>query len=434
MQTTLEETGKHAVKLSVEVPPEEFKPDIDAAYRRIASSISIPGFRKGKVPRQVIDAQIGREAVMEEFVREALYSYYLDAVREHDLAPIGDPDLNLDDIDEAKPLTFTAEVEVRPRLALTENDYKGLKVKRPATEAIDEDIDQAVERLQDRFAELEDVSHRATDGDYVVVDLRATSGDEEIAEATRSDVLYEVGSGTFTPKLDQELPGSKKGDIHKYTDTLPDGLGGDHAGKDVSFSVLVKEVKAKKLPEADDEFAKTASEFDTMDELREDLRTRIGESKEQEADQLVRDRVLEAAVDEVDVELPDTLIDHETQHRIESAEQRAERAGVTLAQMLEIQGWDEERFRADAHDHAVRAVKADMVLESVGRAEEIEVTAEDLGKEIAALAQLSQRDPQELATQMNQTGQMNALAGDILRAKALDVMVESADITPEDPS
>ncbi|MEX2421919.1 MAG: trigger factor family protein, partial [Actinomycetota bacterium] len=145
MQTTLEETGKHAVKLTVEVPPEEYTPDIEAAYRRIASSINIPGFRKGKVPRKIIDAQIGHETVIEEFVRDSLYTYYVEALREHDLAPIGDPDLNIDDIDEAKPLTFTAEVEIRPRLALTDADYKGLEVRRPPTEATDEDVSEALD-------------------------------------------------------------------------------------------------------------------------------------------------------------------------------------------------------------------------------------------------------------------------------------------------
>ncbi len=431
MQTTLEETGKHSVKLTIEVPPEEFAKDLDAAYRKVSRSVSIPGFRKGKAPRKIIDAQVGQDAVLEEFVRDSLYGYYLEAVREHDLAPVADPDIDLDDVDEAKPLKFTAALEVRPRLELDESDYKGLKVEKSATEITDEEIDENLDRLRDRFAELEVVERPATDGDYVVVDLRATLNDEEVEEATRPDALYEVGSGLFTPKLDEELAGKRKGDILKYGDVLPEELG-ERGGQEVTFTVLVKEVKGKRLPEADDEFAKLASEFDTLDELRADLRTRLEELKEREATQALRDQVLEAMIAKTEVDLPDTLIEHETEHRVENARERAERAGIALEQMLEMQGWDEARFRSDAQNHAIRAVKADLVLEAVARKEEFEVTPEEIATEINALAQLSGQDAKGLAKRLNATGQVTSIASDIIRSKALDLLVEHAEIVPED--
>jgi trigger factor len=192
-------------------------------------------------------------------------------------------------------------------------------------------------------------------------------------------------------------------------------------------------VKALRLPEPDDAFASTASEFDTIAELREDLREKLGEVKGREADGIVRDRVLQALVDDVDVDLPDSLIEGETEHRIRHAEQQATRYGLTLDQMLEIQGWDRDRLKQDSRDHAVRAIMSDLVLEAVARAESLDVTAEELGAEIGRMAEAYDRDPKELAKQLDRSGQVVTLAGDIIRSKALDILVERADITEESP-
>ena len=220
MQTTLESTGAHTVKLSIEVQPDEFGKDLDRAYTRIAEQVRIPGFRKGKAPRKVIDAQVGREAVLEEFIEIAIPAYYRNALREHDLAPIGDPDISLDAVDIAAPLRFSAEVEVRPRLAFSKEEYRGLAVTRPAAIVEEADVDATIERLRDRFAELESVQRPLADGDYAVVDLRATDGDAEVADLSRPDAMYEVGSATFVEGLDRELRGKKVGDIVRFTETL----------------------------------------------------------------------------------------------------------------------------------------------------------------------------------------------------------------------
>lgn len=427
MQTTLESTDKHTVKLTIEVPPEEFGKDLDRAYRRVAQQVKIPGFRKGKVPRQVIDAQIGRDAVLGEFLEDSVPNYYREALREHDLAPITDPDIDLGEFEEGKPLVFTAVVEVRPRLKLEKSQYEGIHVDRPAPEVTDEEVDRFLNSLRDRFAELETVAHPATEGDFVVMDIRATVHGEEIAEGTRQDYLYGLGTGEFGDVLDEELKGKRAGEILKFNDTLGPGAG-ERAGQEVAFQVLVKEVKAKKLPAADDEFAKVASEFDTLDELKQSLREQLLKNRERGADAEVRDRVLEAMIDSVEVELPDTLIDEEVQHRVLHAQERAEQAGMSLPQLLETQGFDELRFRADARDHAIRAIKADLVLEAVARSEDLQVTPEELGGEIAGLAQALGREPKELAKSLDRSGQVVSLAGDIIRSKALDLLVERADI------
>lgn len=427
MQTTVEETDKHKVKLTIEVSPEEFGKDLDRAYRKVAQQVRIPGFRKGKVPRQIIDAQIGREAVLGEFLEDSVPGYYRDAMRENDLAPITEPDIDVEQLEEGKALVFTATVEVRPRLKLEASEYQGIEIPRPSAEATDEDVQRLLDSLRDRFAELEPIGRPARAGDYVSMDLRSTVHGEEIPEATRTDYLYEVGSGEFGEKLDAELEGKRAGEILKLNDVLPARFG-ERGGQEVSFSVLVKEAKGKRLPEADDEFAKTASEFDTLEELKANLREQIGQNKQRAADGEVRDRVLQSLIDRVEVDLPETLIDDEVEHRVSHARERAEQIGMTLDQVLSSQGVDELRFRADARAHAIRAIKADLVLESIARSEGIEVTADELGREISGLAAALGRDVKEVAKSLDRSGQVVSLAGDIIRSKALDVLVHHAKV------
>jgi trigger factor len=423
MQSTVEETGRHSVKITVEVPPDQFAKDLERAYRRIAQQIRVPGFRKGKVPRRIIDAQLGRDAVLDEFVHDTVPSYYAQAVRENELAPISEPDVSVEQAEEGKPLIFTATMEIRPRLTL--DDYKGIVVPAPSTEVTDRDVDEFIDRLRERFAELETVAHPARRGDYVVADVRAYVHDQEVEGLTLADQLYEVGSEQIVPELDKELEGKRKGEIIKFNAKLPERFG-ERAGQEVSFQVLVKEVKAKRLPAVDDDFAKSASEFDTLEELRADLRVTLKEAKEQEARAELRDLVLQELVSRVDVDLPDRLVDEEMERRVEQATERAQRAGMTLQQVLEAQGWDELRLRSDARAHAIRAIKADLVLEAVARQEGMTVTADELKSAIADLASGLGRDPKEIAKALERSGQVTALAGDIIRSKALDLLVEQA--------
>jgi trigger factor len=426
MQSTVEESGRHTVVLTVEVPTEEFARDLDRAYRRIGQQIKVPGFRKGHVPKRIIDAQIGHDAVMQEFIEDAIPQYYSEAVREHELAPIAEPEISLEKSDEGQPLVFSATVEVRPRLQLDgwREDVQGVEM--PDAAVTDADVDQFVDRLRDRFSEVETVGRPARRGDYVLADIRATVHDQEIPELTLPDQLYEIGSEQIVPELDAELENARPGAILKFNATLPERIG-ERAGEEVTFQVLVKEVKAKKLPAADDEFAKTASEFDTLAELRDDLRTKLADAKAAEARGEFRDRVLKTLVDRVDVELPDRLVGHETEHRVQEATRRAERAGLTLDQVLEAQEWDELRFRGDARAHATRAIKSDLVLEAVARQEGISVTPEEIAAAVQDLAQALGREPKEVAKSIEKSGQVTSLAGDIIRSKALDLLVEAAE-------
>jgi len=433
METTVERTAEHTVKLTIEVPSEQLAKDLDTTYRAIAREVKIPGFRPGKAPKPIIDAQVGADVVLEEFVSSSVPRYFRSAVTDEDLAPIGEPEVDVEQLEPGKPFIFTATVEVRPRLELTKADYEGVRATRPPTEVTDEEIDAYVERLRRQFAELEPVERAAQEGDFVTVNLSATKHGETVDGLTREDYLYSVGSGEFGAKLDAELAGTKPGDIVIVEEDLPVERFGEELAGPTSLRALVKDVKSLKLPDPDDAFAKTASEFDTMDELRADLHDKIHEVKEREAQGVIRDRVLQAMIDTVDVDLPASLVEDETNHRMRHAEENAGRYGISLDQMLEIQGWDRDRLAEDSRDHAIRAIKGDLVLEAVARAEDLQVSAEEIGVEIASLAEAYGREPKELAKQLDRTGQIVTLAGDIIRTKALDLLVEHADITDESP-
>jgi trigger factor len=434
MQTTLEGAGKHRVKLTVDVPAEETRPVLDLAYRHLAGSVNVPGFRKGKVPRRVIDAQVGEGAVMREFLDHALPDFYLRAVREHELAPVGDPefdDLDVSDVQDGG-LRFTATVEIRPRVEFTEADYKGVRLERPEVEVSERDVDEQLDRLRERFAELEAIGRPAQAGDFVVMDVTASTGGQEIAEAGGQGILYELGTEGLGPEVDVELQGTRPGGIHKATTKLPERYGPDLAGQEVTMSLLVKEVKAKRLPALDDEFARTASEFDTVDALREDVRTRVRALKEAQADAALRDEALQALSRKVaDVEIPDGLVDRETESRVESVRRRMELQGVTLQQFLDATQTTELSFRSDARNHAVRAIRADLALEAVARAEQIAVDDKDLDQVVEALARDLDRPVKEVRRQLEASGQITSLAGDIIRDRALNLVVENAEIVTE---
>ena len=303
METTVETTDPHTVKLTIEVPEEEVDKDLDRTYRSIANQIKIPGFRKGKVPKQIIDTQIGRDAILEEFVHSKVPTYFRQAVTDEDLAPITDPEIDVQQLEPGKPFIFSATVEVRPRLSFEESDYTGIRVTKPSIEVAESEIDDWIERLRERFSELEPVGRPVQQGDFVTADLTVMKGGETVEQASREDYLYFVGSGEVGEKLDVELVGAKPGAILKVSDALPERFGEELGGAEVEITVLVKDVKTRRLPEVDDDLAKTASEFDTIEQLRDDLRERLTEVKEREATAALRDLALQAMVEGIDVDL-----------------------------------------------------------------------------------------------------------------------------------
>jgi trigger factor len=296
-----------------------------------------------------------------------------------------------------------------------------IHVEAPSPDVTDEDIDEQLERLRDRFAELETVGRDARRGDFALIDLKGYRHDEPVEGASATDLLYEVGSRTGPPKLDEELEGTRPGAILKFSDVVPQG---ELAGQDLSFTVLVKEIKTKKLAPLDDEFAKTAGEFDSLDELKEDLRTRLADVKAQIAEEELRRRVLTAFVEASPLEPPEKLVDGEFNHRLEHIEADLKQAGLTLDQYAETGGQTELEIRRDIRIDAAASVKAELLLEELARREDLQIEDQDLGREIAMVAARSERDPKEVADQLVKSNQLGALVADVLRRKALDYLVD----------
>ena len=435
MRSTLEPVEPTKVRINVVVEPDELRPAIDRTARRLSREVRVPGFRKGKVPRQVIEARIGRDALLAEAIeQEAVPEFYAKAIEELGVQPLSRAQVEPPDYTDGEPLSFSATFEVKPELDLP--SYRGVEVERPALEVTDEHVDAQLERLRERFAQLEVIGRPLAKGDYAQIDLRATVHGQEIAELTRTDFLYEVGSGTVVPKLDEELEGKRKGDILKFNATLPEEAGEELAGREVTFSVLVKEAKAKVLPKLDDDFAQEASEFDTLDELKADLRQRLEDAAAQQLASELETRVLQAYLDQVEVPLPESLVHDELHYRANRFAQQLTYMGANLEQYLQAVGQTSDDIEADLRAQSERAVKAQLVLEAIARAEGFEASEEEVEAELARQAQRVNRTPEEVRKALAD-GRAGVISGDILRSKALAFLVEHAtqhDPAPDDAS
>jgi trigger factor len=435
VRSTLEPVEPTKVRINVVVEPDELRPAIDRTARRLSREVRVPGFRKGKVPRQVIEARIGREALLAEAIeQEAVPEFYARAIEELGVQPLSRAQVEPPDYTDGEPLSFSATFEVKPELDLP--PYRGVEVERPALEVTDEHVDAQLERLRDRFAQLEVIGRPLAKDDFAQIDLRATHHTDEIPELTRTDFLYEVGSGTVVPKLDEELEGKRKGDILKFNATLPEEAGEGLAGREVTFSVLVKEAKAKVLPKLDDDFAQEASEFDTLDELKADLRQRLEDAAAQQVAGELETRVLQAYLDQVEVPLPESLVHDELHYRANRFAQQLTYMGANLEQYLQAVGQTSDDIEADLRAQSERAVKAQLVLEAIARAEGFEASEEEVEAELARQAQRVNRTPEEVRKALAD-GRAGVISGDILRSKALAFLVEHAtqhDPAPDDAS
>ena len=430
LTTTSERIEDNKAKLRVEVPEASLKPALDAAYRRWANDIKVPGFRKGKVPRQLIDSRVGAEAVREEALREALPDFYVEAMGAEELEAIAPPDIQVVTFETGEPIVFEATVDLRPEVTIP--DLASVSVEAPSAEVSDDELNEQLDRLRDRFAELETIGREARRGDYVVIDLKGYRGEELVEGMSSPELLYEVGSQQGPPKLDGEVEGTKPGDILKFTDSVPRTEASSdepQEQEDISFTVLVKEVKAKKLPALDDEFAKTVGEFDSLDALKEDLSERLGDYQRQVVDQQVRNLVLERFIEASDLQPPERLVEDELGHRMSHVEEDLAGAGITLAQYAEQTGSTELEMRAEMRTQAELSVKAELLLEEVVRTQDIKIDDEDLGREIAYLAAQTETEPGELAKQLASSGRLRGVVADIMRRKALDYVVENANVT-----
>ncbi|HKE64726.1 MAG TPA: trigger factor [Micromonosporaceae bacterium] len=424
MKSTVETLSPTRVRLAIEVPFAELEPSLRKAYREIGSQVRVPGFRPGKVPSSVIDQRIGRGAVLNEAVQEAIPENIVAAVREHDVKSLGRPEVAITEFSDGQPLKFTAELDVRPEITVPDLDSIAITVD--DLELADSEIDEQVDALRQRFATLKTVDRPAALGDYVQLDLAATVDGVEVPGGTATNVSHEIGSQQLLPGLDDVLPGLSANDATTFVTQL---VAGDLAGKDADVAVTVRSVKEKQLPDLDDAFAQMASEFDTLDELRADVRGRIERVKRIEQLYAARDKVLADLVASADVPAPEGVVREEVETRKQAMTDELERMGASMADYLSAEDKTEEAIDAELSEAASEGIKIQLLLDTIADAEDIQVSDDEYSHEIVHRAQRVGMAPQAYYDQLVRSGAAAAVFGDVRRGKALELVMNRVKIT-----
>ncbi|MBF6439860.1 trigger factor [Nocardia cyriacigeorgica] len=424
VKSTVEQLSPTRVRINVEVPFEELKPDFDKAYKALAKQVRIPGFRPGKAPAKLLEARLGRGAILEQVVNDVLPARYSEAVTTSEVKVIGQPEIEITKIEDGQELAFTAEVDVRPEITLP--DYSTIEVTVDAITVDDSDIDEQLQSLRQRFGTLTGVERPVQEGDFISIDLSATVDGEDVPEASTTGLSHEVGSGQLIEGLDEAVIGLSAGESKEFTSTL---VAGEHAGKEAVITVTVGSVKERELPEADDEFAQLASEFDTLDELKADLRGRVERVKKVQQAGDIRDKVLEQLLDKVEVPLPEAVVKAEIDAVEHDAVHGFDHDEAKFAEALEAQGSSREEFDKDTKEAAEKSVKTQLLLDAIAEAEGTQVGQEELTERILFQAQRYGMSPEQFIQQVQQAGQLGAVFADVRRGKALAGVVGKATVT-----
>jgi trigger factor len=423
MQTSVETLEGNRVKLHVAVPAEEFESAVNAAFRKLAHEVRIPGFRPGKAPRRILEARFGPEVAREQALKDGLPDFYADAVVAEDLDAIAPPEIEITAGEEEGDVEFDAVVEVRPVVNLT--GYDSLQVEIDFTAPDDAAVDAQVEGLRERFGDLAESAEPLVDGDYAEMDISGSVDGEPVDALTATDFLYEVGSESVTPGLDDAVRGTRPGEIVEFADVLPERFG-ERAGEEVGFRVLVKDAKKKVLPDLTDEWVSEVTEFDTVEALREDSKERISLVGKLQAQMALRDRVLDELAGLVPVEAPEPLVQQDMERRLHDLMHRLEAQGIDIPQYLAATGQDQASFVDSVREGSIKAVLADLGLRSVVAQEEIEATDEELDAEIDRLAERMGEKPDRVRRDLGKRGVLEAVRSDIARGKALEFLIDHA--------
>jgi trigger factor len=427
VKATKEALSPTRVKVTIEVPFEELSEDLASAYKRISSQIKVPGFRPGKVPARIVDQRIGRGYVLNEALPGALDRFYGQALEQEKIEAISSPEgVDVKEFNDGEQLVFTAEVDVRPEVTLP--DLDGIEISVDDVNVTDDDVSEQLQSLRDRFATLQPVERPVADGDYLTIDLSASVDGELVPDSESKGMSYEVGTENLIPGMDEALRGASEGDERSFPTELKMG---EFAGQMADVAVKVISVKEKELPELDDEFATTASEFDTLDELKADLRERLARVRRYEQGSQARDRLIDKLLGLVDVPLPESAVKAEVEARDHNLSHQLERVGITRAVYLETEGKTEEEFATEVREMSEKAVKSQLVLDALAEKEELTVEQEELTEHLVRRAQQSGVAPQEFANQVVQSGQIGVIFSEVRRGKALAQLLESVKITDE---
>jgi trigger factor len=425
VSTSVTELPESRVRVEAEVPPEEVEKRIAQAARALGRNMRVPGFRAGKAPAPVVITRVGREAVLDEAVRDSIGAWYSAAIDAAAIVPVGEPELDMGELPgHGQPLTFSIEIGVRPAAELGE--YKGLEVGKREPAASDEQVEEEVERLRERAGRLETVQRPAAQGDFVVMDYKGTIDGEPFAGGEGRDQMVELGSGRLVPGFEEQLAGASAGDEKTVTVTFPDDYGAeDLAGKQATFAVTVKEVKAKELPAVDDELA-TEAGFDTLDELRDDIRERLSEDEERRIEAEFREAVLDSAVANAKVDVPEALVQARSRELWDQMLHSLGRQGISKEMYLQISGRSEEDIVGEGKPDAERQLKREAVLAAVVAAESIEPSDDEVLEALEQAAPSERTSAQKLLERMKSAGRLDAFKAELSQRKALDLLAESA--------
>ena len=433
MKSSVDQLNDTRVKVTVEVPFSELGPELDKAYQALAQQINIPGFRRGKAPRQLIDARVGRGPALEQVVNDMLPTRYGQAIEELDIKALGQPNIDITKLEDGDVIEFVAEVDVRPEFDLP--DFSEISVEVPALGSTEERIDHELEHLRERFGSLKTVDREAGDEDFITLNLSATVDGEEIEDAKVEDMSYRVGSGDLIEGLDDAVKGLKADESATFTSKL---VFGEYADKDAEVTVTVTAVKERELPELDDDFAQMASEFDTVEELRADLASGAEESAKAEQAASIREEVLKVALEKTQFPLPASVVDEQVNAQVQQLMGQLGGDEALFEKLLEAQGTSREEFNEQTRTSAEEAVRTQLFLDVLAEKEEPEVTQDELNDHIVFTARRYGVEPQQFLMQLQQSGQLLNLVSDVRRGKALanaicSVTVKDSDGNDVDP-
>lgn len=414
--------------LTVEVDKEEFEKALDQAFKKVVKRVTIPGFRKGRVPRKIFEARFGVEALYQDALDILLPQAYQKAVEETGIEPVSQPEVDIEQLERGKNVIFTAKVTVKPEVKLGE--YKGLEIPAKDFSVTDEQVAEELERIRERQAELVVVEEgKVEKGDVAVIDFEGFVDGEPFEGGKAENYHLEIGSNTFVPGFEDQLVGMAKEEEKEIKVTFPENYHVDNLkGKEATFKVKVKEIKRKKLPELDDEFAKDVSEFDTLEEYKADLRKKLEERAKQEEENYKRETVVEKAAQNAEIDIPQVMIDHEVEHMVQDFEQRLRFQGLDLETYFKLADTSLEQLKEQFKEDAEKRIRISLTIEAIGEAENIEVTDEDENKEIERLAELYNQDKDELRKRYEEQGVLERLREDIRYRKTIDWLVEKSKV------
>ena len=426
MKTDVEELSPTRVRLTVEVPFDELKASLDHAYREVGRQVRIPGFRPGHVPRQVLDQRVGRSAVLEHAINEAVPEFYAKAVQDAQVTALGQPEVEITKLEDGTEIAFTAEVDVRPSFEIP--DLADVHVVVDDADVSPDQVEEYLGALRERFASLRAASRPAQPGDFVSIDLSAQVDGKPVEDAQATGVSYEVGSGTMLDGLDEALEGMSADETATFQTEL---AGGQLAGSQADVTVTVRSVKVKDLPELDDDFAQSASEFNTVGELRSNTRKQMEAMRRAGQGGQARDRAIEALLTRIDMPLPETLVEHEIEHRRESLQRDLDQAGLTVESYAESRQLSAADIEKEVGDEVRQSVKARFILDHLAEQEDLTIEQDEIGQYITQLAYQSGVSPDQFARQLTSSGQLSAVVSDVLRSKAADLLAERVKVTDE---